>query len=389
MSLRIAIAAGGTGGHMVPAHALDIELKRRGHETLLITDKRGAAVPGLFAGTETYALEAGRMSGGMITRARAVTRMAGNLARARSILRRAAPAAAIGFGGYPALPALAAARLLGLPACLHEQNAVLGRVNRLLARRAARIALSFEDTLKVPAAARGRTAVTGNPVRADVARLAEQPYPKLDDEHMMRILVVGGSLGARILADVVPDALALLPAHLKARLQVTQQCRADDLDRVRTRYVSAGIAHELAVYLEDLPERLLWTHLVIGRAGASTLAELSAAGRPAILVPLPIATDDHQTANARRFIAGGAGWLMAQPDFTAPSLAKRLQKLALEPQRLRAAAGAALALGRPQAASALADLVEAAALAERPGTRPGRPDSDSSRPQADRREALL
>lgn len=356
--MTVALMAGGTGGHMVPAYTLALELRRRGHRTLLLTDDRGASVPALFRPEDCIILKSGHMTGGLLTKAGAIARILRNILIARRILQRARPDIAIGFGGYPALAGLLAARSLGIPICLHEQNAVLGRVNRLLGRVAAAIALSFPETQRLPASLRPRGLVTGNPVRPEVARLARTPYPRLDEEHMLRLLVVGGSLGARVLSDVAPDGLALLPPHLKRRLQVTQQCRAEDIERVRRRYQDAGIAAELSVYLKDLPERLQWTHLVISRAGASTLAELSAAGRPGIFVPLPIATDDHQSVNARIFADQGAGWLIAETDFSPSTLAKAVQRLALDPARLVEAAEKARLLGAPDAASALADMIE-------------------------------
>ncbi len=388
--LHIALAAGGTGGHMVPAHALDRELRRRGHATLLVTDPRGAALPGLFGDVETHLLDSGRMGGNAMQKLGASLRIALNTRRARAILRRAAPAALVGFGGYPSLAAGLAAASLGIPLCLHEQNAVLGRANRLLARASRALALSFPETAQVPADAMRKAVLTGNPVRAAVLGIAEAPYPALGEEGPVRILIVGGSLGARILSDVVPDALALLPPALKVRLAVTQQCRDADLERVLERYRAAGITAELAPYFTDLPERLGACHLVIARAGASTIAELTAAGRPAILVPLAIATDDHQTANARALADAGGAWVIAEADFTPRTLAKRLHALLLAPARLAEAAAAARRLGCPDAAARLADLVERVAGARtarveghgRPPRRPSEP------PQGERTDVL-
>ncbi|WP_210432628.1 undecaprenyldiphospho-muramoylpentapeptide beta-N-acetylglucosaminyltransferase [Iodidimonas gelatinilytica] len=374
--IKVMIAAGGTGGHMMPAYALSLELQDRGHITHLVTDKRGAAVPGPLADQPVHILDSGRMTGGLWVRARALARIVRNIRVARRLLREERPNAVIGFGGYPALPTLLAARSLKIPICLHEQNAVLGRVNRLMAPMAEAIGLSYPDTEKLSRGMRARTVLTGNPVRNEVAALAAKPYPALDEDHMLRLLVVGGSLGARVLSDVVPDALALLPPHLKNRLQVTQQCREEDLEKVRARYKDAGIAAELASFIADMPERLMWTHLAIARAGATTLAELMCGGRPSILVPLPIATDDHQTKNARHLADQGGGWLIPETDFTPQTLAKRLQRLALEPERLRVAARRAHQLGRPQAAETLADLVEE--IASMRGVRPDQSASGKS-----------
>lgn len=382
-----ALAAGGTGGHMTPAHALAEELEARGHDILLVTDYRGASVPGICPGARRVTLDSGRMASGLAGKLATGLRMGRNVLRARGILETARPAAVVGFGGFPAFSALAAARSMDIPICLHEQNAVLGRTNRLLAPGADSLALSYPDTQRLSA---GQTpvTVTGNPVRAAVARLAATPYATPGEDGLVRLLVIGGSLGARVLSDVVPDALALLPPHLRTRLQVSQQCRDEDLARVRERYANAGVTAELQRYFEDLPERLHWAHLVIARAGASTLAELACAGRPVILVPLPAATDDHQTANARHFTEAGAGWLMPQPDFTAQSLAKRIHRLILTPEKLSEAATEARALGRPDAAARLADLVlRIAGLAGEQTASPAPTQRRVTPPTAEKQEA--
>jgi len=264
----------------------------------------------------------------------------------------------VGFGGYPALPALLAARRDRIPTAIHEQNAVLGRVNRLMANKVDAIATAYDQIERLPAGARGRVECVGNPVRDEVMALRDQPFPTLGEDGIFRLLVTGGSQGASVLSDVVPEALALLPEHFRRRLQVTQQCRTEDIEQVRARYAAIGIPADLATYLPDLPDRLAWAHLVIARAGASTIAELTAAGRPAILVPLPSATDDHQTANAREMARAGGARMIAQDRFTPVELAKQMQKLALDPGALANAAARARAIGKPDAARALADLVE-------------------------------
>jgi UDP-N-acetylglucosamine--N-acetylmuramyl-(pentapeptide) pyrophosphoryl-undecaprenol N-acetylglucosamine transferase len=268
------------------------------------------------------------------------------------------PSAVIGFGGYPALPALLAARRDGIATLIHEQNAVLGRVNRLLARGVDAVATAYPNVDRLSPNHAAKTYLVGNPVRDEVLMLRDQPFPPLDDDGVFRVLVTGGSQGATILSGVVPDGLALLPEHFRRRLQVTQQCRAEDIEQVRAKYAQLGIAADLATYLPDLPDRLAWSHLVIARAGASTIAELTAAGRPAILVPLPSATDDHQTANAREMAKAGGARMIAQSKFNPVELAKQMQKLGLDPAALAKAAGRAKAVGRPDAAKDLADLVE-------------------------------
>jgi UDP-N-acetylglucosamine--N-acetylmuramyl-(pentapeptide) pyrophosphoryl-undecaprenol N-acetylglucosamine transferase len=264
-------------------------------------------------------------------------------------------AAVVGFGGYPSVAPVLAARLVRRrpSVILHEQNAVLGRANRFLARRADALALSFTETERVPEHA--ATVTTGNPVRSAIIALAKSSYVAPADR--IRLLILGGSLGARVFSDVVPDALRALPDALRTRLLVVQQCRTEDLDRVRAAYTQAGIAAELASFFPDVAARLLAAHLVIARAGASTVAELAVAGRPAILVPLPGAIDDHQSANARALALAGGAWVIAQPDFSAASLAARLTEVLPSHAALAGAAVAARSQARPDAAAKLADLV--------------------------------
>ena len=352
------LAAGGTGGHMMPAHALGAELVARGHRVALITDARGAKIPGLFEGIQTHILPAGRITGNPLSWPAGGRAILAGRKMALQLFDTFAPSAVIGFGGYPAFPALIAANSARIPTAVHEQNAVFGRVNRLVAGRVSAIATSYPDTARVSARNVGKVALVGNPVRDEILELREQPYPALDGESVFRVLVTGGSQGANILSSVVPDGLALLPVALRRRLQVTQQCRAEDIERVRARYAELGIAADLATYIGDIPEKLSWTHLVIARAGASTISELTAAGRPAILIPLPSATDDHQSANVREMVAAGGARAIAQDRFTAVELAKQMQKLGLEPAGLTAAAKAAWGCGRPFATRDLADLVE-------------------------------
>ncbi len=352
------LAAGGTGGHMVPAAALAAELTKRGHRVALVSDERGVRFPGLFEGIQTHVLPAGRLGGGPLGWGKAMREMWRGRTMARELYRTFRPAAVIGFGGYPALPALLAAFADKIPTAVHEQNAVLGRVNRFVARRVDAIATSSEPTERLAPKLLGKTHLVGNPVREAVLALRTRPYPLLEEDGIFRILVTGGSQGASILSQVVPDGLAMLPVTLRRRLQVTHQARIEDIDAVRKKYAEHDIPAELATYLPDMPEQLAWAHLVIARAGASTISELTAAGRPAILVPLPGATDDHQTANAREITRAGGARTIAQGDFTAVELAKQMQKLGLDPAALQNAAGRARSCGRPNAASDLADLVE-------------------------------
>jgi UDP-N-acetylglucosamine--N-acetylmuramyl-(pentapeptide) pyrophosphoryl-undecaprenol N-acetylglucosamine transferase len=352
------LAAGGTGGHMIPAHALAEELMRRGHRVALVTDDRGARIPGLFDGVQVHILPAGRLGGGPAGWLKAMRAIFTGRAMASRLYETFRPSAVIGFGGYPALPALLAANGDRIPTLVHEQNAVLGRVNRLMAGRVAAIATAYETVERLSKRDAAKTHLVGNPVRDEVLALRDQPYPPLSADGVFRVLVTGGSQGATILSSVVPDGLGMLPEHFRRRLQVTQQCRAEDIEPVRAKYAALGIPADLATYIEDMPEKLGWSHLVIARAGASTIAELTAAGRPAILIPLPSATDDHQSANAREMAKAGGARMISQAAFTPVELAKQMQKLGLDPAALANAAARARAVGRPNAAADLADLVE-------------------------------
>jgi UDP-N-acetylglucosamine--N-acetylmuramyl-(pentapeptide) pyrophosphoryl-undecaprenol N-acetylglucosamine transferase len=355
----IVIAAGGTGGHFFPAEALAAELAARGHRIVLMTDGRsGVLSSAAFAGCEQHVLRGAGIAGRGVWRGvKAVGSLAAGVVQARGILARLGAASVVGFGGYPCVaPVLAAGLVRRRPSVLlHEQNAVLGRANRFLAGRVDTLALSFEATERVPAGT--EAIVTGNPVRPAIAALAWTDYVPASDR--FRLLVLGGSLGARVFSDVVPEAVRLLSDELRARLSVVQQCRAEDLERVRAAYAAAGVAAELGAFFPDVADRLATAHLVIARAGASAVAELSVAGRPSILVPLPGAIDDHQTANARALAQAGGARVVPQPQFTAASLAACLRHLVTSPDALVAAALGARTQARADAALRLADVVEA------------------------------
>ena len=376
LSKHYVLAAGGTGGHMVPAAALAEELTRRGHRVALVSDARVVRFPGLFEGIQTHVLPAGRFQVKKpLGWPSAVREMVRGRAMARELYRTFKPAAVIGFGGYPAMPALLAAFADNIPTAVHEQNAVLGRVNRLVAGRVGAIATSYKATERLAAKLADKVHLVGNPVREAVLALRSKPYPLLEEDGIFRVLVTGGSQGASILSQVVPDGLAMLPVTFRRRLQVTHQARIEDIDAVRAKYAEHQIPAELATYLPDMPEQLAWAHLVIARAGASTIAELTAAGRPAILVPLTGATDDHQIVNAREITRAGGARTIPQPEFTAVELAKQMQKLGLDPAALENAATRAKSVGRPNAVSDLADLVESldAPLSRLPVGKPTRP----------------
>ena len=356
--MNFVLAAGGTGGHMVPAHALAAELRKRGHGVLLVTDDRGARFPALFQGIPVHILPAGRLTKSPMGLVRGMRSLLAGRREARMLYKQGRPDAVVGFGGYPAVPALLAASGMNIPTVLHEQNAVLGRANRFLASDARAIATAYSEVERIKGRLQSKVVLVGNPVREEIAKLGEIPFPQFDDYAPFKILVTGGSQGASILSKVVPEGLGLLSSSLRLRLQVMQQCRPDDIDAVRTRYAELGIPAELMTYIEDMPAKLAEAHLVIARSGASTVAELTAAGRPAILIPYPEATDDHQTANAHDIARAGGARVIQQPLFTPSALAKQIEVMAADPQSLINAAARALSVGKPHAASNLADLVE-------------------------------
>lgn len=363
MSGPIILAAGGTGGHLFPAEALAGELMARGKTIIVVTDARGAAhldaVGGPLSEVERHTVRAAAVSGrSLFGRIKGLIELGAGTFQARRLIRRLEPSVAVGFGGYPSLPTMMAATWAGVPTILHEQNAVLGRVNRLLAPRVTAIAVSFADTAKLEPGDFAKVTVVGNPVRASVRAIRGVPYVPSENTDEFRILVLGGSQGATVLSEILPDGLARLAPDLLARLQVTQQCRAEDLERVRERYNAAQIKADLSTFFDDVPARLAGAHLIVSRAGASTVSEAAVAGRPVILVPYPHATDDHQSANARAITGPGGGWQVSQADFTPAMISATLTSLMNDPAGLAKAAEAALAIGRTDAAPRLADLVD-------------------------------
>ncbi len=356
------LAAGGTGGHMVPAHVLALELQARGAAVHLVTDARGLRFPGLFDGVPRTVVESGTTSNrpgrsGWRSVPSVLLSILRGRSAARALFGELRPNAVIGFGGYPALPSLLAALSLKLPALVHEQNAVLGRVNRFLAPRVARIATSYARVRRMEPGWAGKTVQTGNPVRAEIVAAREVAFDA--GSARLRLLVTGGSQGAAVLNRVVPAAVALLPQALRARLDVTHQGRDEDTAMMAAAYAAAGVSADIRAYFADLPAQIARAHIVVARAGASTVAELCVAGRPAILVPLPIATDDHQTDNARAMAVVGGAIVMPQPEFEAAALARVLGDWLGNPAALAAAAAGARSVGVPDAAARLADLVMA------------------------------
>lgn len=354
------VAAGGTGGHMFPAEALSRELAVRGWRIVLATDRRGEAYAHNFPAEERLALDAatGR---GPIGMARAGVAILKGVVQARSALKRLDASVVVGFGGYPSAPALLAALSQKRPTLLHEQNAVLGRTNRWLAPYVGQIASSFPNLQKVPQGMGARVSLIGNPVRPDIRALFDRPFSAPADGAPIHVLVTGGSQGARILSEAVPQALAALPEPLKARLKVQQQSRPETLEAARQIYLEASIDAEVAPFFRDMAQRLSQAHLVIGRAGASTCSELAVTGVPSLLIPLGIAMDDHQRFNAASLADAGGAEVMMEGAVTVEALTAALNGLLSDPARLAAMSAGARSAALPDATQRLADMVEAAA----------------------------
>jgi UDP-N-acetylglucosamine--N-acetylmuramyl-(pentapeptide) pyrophosphoryl-undecaprenol N-acetylglucosamine transferase len=354
----ILLAAGGTGGHLFPAEALATALMKRGLRVRLVTDERAIRYSGLFSTDMIDVVPSETVRGRTPwALARTGAMLGAGTIKALALMQRLKPAAVVGFGGYPTLPPLFAAKLAGVPTLIHDSNAVLGRANRFLSTRVSAIATSLPGVLDRDPTLAGKTTVTGTPMRPAVLAAATVAYavPGLTDP--LRLLVVGGSQGARIMADVVPGAIERLEPALWSRMALVQQVRDEDMARVRAVYDRLKIKAELALFFGDLPARLASSHLVVSRSGAGTVAELAAIGRPSILVPLPGAIDQDQFANAGVLAAVDGAIRIPQDEFTPDRLAAEISALAAEPQRLAAMAQAARSVGRLDAAERLADLV--------------------------------
>lgn len=355
----VLLAAGGTGGHLFPAQALAEELARRAIAVDLATDMRGDRYGTGFPARAVYRLPSATLAGkSPVAMARTAWLLSRGLVASFALIGKLRPDVVVGFGGYPTFPPLKAASLRRVPTVLHEQNAVLGRANRLLANGVTRIATSFSATKFLGPDLIPKVRLTGNPVRTAVIEAARRPYWRPEPGGPLQLLVFGGSQGARFFSEAVPPALALLPPEIRGRLQVVQQARAEDVEAVLAAYGASGIAAEVSSFFGDLPERMAKSHLVIARSGASTVAELTVVGRPAILVPLPHALDNDQLQNASRLAESGAAWCIEQKELSLQRLAQDIGALLANPDRLAAAATAAKQEGRPDAVNRLADLVE-------------------------------
>ena len=354
----VLLAAGGTGGHLFPAEALSYALTRRGCAIELVTDDRVEGLVRSFPARQVHALPAATPSGkNILAQGAAALTLGLGVLKARELLRRLSPAAVVGFGGYPTVPPLVAASMLRVPAILHEQNAVLGRANRFLASRVDVIATGFAKIGNAAGLLVGKIRHVGNPVRPMVIDAAKAPYETPGEDGELRLLVFGGSQGARVMSDIVPSALSRLQPQERARLRVVQQAREEDVPRTAAAYAQAGIVAELAPFFRDLPARMARSHLVISRAGASTIAEIAVIGRPSILVPLPGSLDQDQAANADILASTEAAMALPQPQFTPENLAAIIAPMLAAPARLAEMAESARKAAMPDAAERLADLV--------------------------------
>jgi UDP-N-acetylglucosamine--N-acetylmuramyl-(pentapeptide) pyrophosphoryl-undecaprenol N-acetylglucosamine transferase len=350
------LAAGGTGGHLFPAQALAEELIRRGYDTHLMTDERVRDYGKSFPAAETHIVPSATLSLSKpwLVPGRAL-RLYGGYRKARAILARVKPLAVIGFGGYPSFPPIMAAARLKIPSCVHDQNAVMGRANRVLAKWADAVASSFPNLQGLPAGAEKKLTITGNPVRDIALKQKAAPYPPFDT---FNLLVFGGSQGAQFFGEFMPKAFAAMSAAERAGIKLTQQVRTENMEAVSRAYREMELDCELNPFFMDMPKRIAESHLVVCRSGASTIAELGVIGRPAIMVPLPHALDNDQLRNAESFAAAGAGWVHPQASLSPHGLAQILTSLRSQQRQLQLAAAAALSHGKPDAAERLADLAE-------------------------------
>lgn len=358
---QILISAGGTGGHMFPAEALARDLIGRGYRVALATDSRGKKYQPFADGIPTYILKSGAIKSGLLSKIKTVLSLGVGYLQARKLLDQLKPDIVVGFGGYSSFPAVYAAQKKNIPTIIHEQNAILGKANAYLAPKADRIALSWTKIEGIAESDAVRSVVTGNPVRPDIAALYNKPYPALTQDGPLRVFVMGGSQGAHVFSDVIPAMVDNLSSAHKARLEIIQQCRAEDIEKVREAYATAGVKAELATFFDNVAEQLGQCHLVIARSGAGTVSEVTTAGRPAIFVPYPYHKDQQQKRNADAVFDAGGAWVMTQDGFTVEALLARIETFLQNPEALFNAAENARSCGKPDAARRLGNLVTALA----------------------------
>ena len=360
-SKLIVISAGGTGGHMFPAEALALDLISRGYHVTLITDKRGGEYKPFADGVPVHVIRSAGLYSGVLSKVKSVFALGLGLMQAARLLNKIKPDVVIGFGGYPSFPAVYAATKKKIPTIIHEQNAVLGKANAYLAPKVDRIAVAWPDVSGVEEVDAIRCIITGNPVRPEISALYAKPYPIIEQDGLLKIFVMGGSLGATVFSTVLPETIKKLsPAH-QARLQIVQQCRQEDIEEVREAYKDTAVDFELKTFFDDVPAQLEKCHLFIGRSGASTVSEVATAGRPAIFVPYPHHADQQQKRNANAVFDVGGAWVMTQDGFTSDALLARIETFLQNPEALFNAAENARACGKPDAARKLGNLVTALA----------------------------
>jgi UDP-N-acetylglucosamine--N-acetylmuramyl-(pentapeptide) pyrophosphoryl-undecaprenol N-acetylglucosamine transferase len=355
----IILSAGGTGGHMTPAQALARDLLSRGFQVEILTDARGMKYAPMFEGISMHVIKAGTAGKGLAGKIGGAVHLAVGVMQAIAFMVKRKPALVIGFGGYPSVPGVYAAQKLKVPTIIHEQNAIIGKANAFLATKAERIAISMPQVQGLPESDLMRTVYTGNPVRPAITALYTEPYPTRQENGKLRILVVGGSLGATILSKIVPEALADLPSEYRGKLSVVQQCRESDLETTQSVYDNAGIEVELYTFIDDMAAELKRAHLVISRAGASSVAEVTTAGRPAIFVPYPHHKDQQQKMNADAIADRGGAWVMTEDGFTVENLRNRIELFFQNPEILFRAAEKSSACGKPDSARKLGNLATA------------------------------
>ena len=353
----IMLTAGGTGGHLFPALALAESLKKRGYDILIVTDERGGRFQNEQQEFDIEILNVTSPSGNVLQKAKSALTLTAGYFKARQLLRKYKPSVVVGFGGYPSFPLMLAAQHGGIKNVIHEQNAVIGKANLMIARNADKIAISLPRITGLSSSEEQRVTFTGNPVRAAIQILHGEEYTPPESDHGFNIFLLGGSQGASVFSDIVPGALARLPAQDRARLQIVQQCRPEDIERTAEAYQSAEITCEVAPFFHDIPYRLRTAHLVISRSGASTVAEVTTAGRPAIFVPYPWHKDQQQKMNADVIADNGGAWVMAQDGFTQDALEARMLMFLQDPDILSRAARASRECAVPDAAEKLADVV--------------------------------
>lgn len=354
----VILSAGGTGGHVMPAQALAHDLIARGYRIAVITDPRGMKYSKGFGDIPIHEVKAGTLGKGILGKVKGLANLAFGILQARKIIRRLKPAVVVGFGGYPSVPGVYAAQRKKIPTILHESNAILGWANDLLAKKATHIALSWEGSRGLNDEERTRSVVTGNPIRTEIKALADKPYPQLVQDGALNILVMGGSLGASIFSEVLPEAFKQLSPENRARLNIVQQCREEDLAQVEAAYKDIGINATLMTFITDVATEITNCHLFIGRSGASTVTEMTAAGRPAIYVPLGVHKDNQQKINADTVSDQGGAWTFVQDGFTSDALLARIERFLADPSILTKSAEKAKTCGNPDAAAKLGTLVE-------------------------------